>query len=162
MTIECNMCDQPVMGPYIPVLKVSRAWVDGVGTTFENNFFKYKFTHHDSHYTDSTVDRQLSTRKWCLKKKRCKKWRVQRHQIVKCELWLSSWMWKVLLDRRLGTIRLSPYPRLIRVLDDRHYQQITVNEFFGKQDAEWYRAGIHKLILRYNKCLNEQVDYVEK
>ncbi len=40
--------------------------------------------------------------------------------------------------------------------------QSTVIEFFAKQDAEWYSAGIHKLILRYNKCLDEQCDYVEK
>ncbi len=37
-----------------------------------------------------------------------------------------------------------------------------VAEFFAKQDTEWYSAGIHKLILCYNKCLNEQGDFVEK
>ncbi len=30
---------------------------------------------------------------------------------------------------------------------------------FAKQDADWYSAGIYKLILRYNKCLNEQRDF---
>ncbi len=39
--------------------------------------------------------------------------------------------------------------------------QSAVAEFFTKQDAEWYRAGTHKLILHYNKCLDEQGDYVE-
>ncbi len=40
--------------------------------------------------------------------------------------------------------------------------QSVVAEFFTKQDAEWYSTGIHKLILRYNKCTDEQDDYVEK
>ncbi len=39
--------------------------------------------------------------------------------------------------------------------------QSAVTEF-AKQDTEWYNTGIYKLILRYNKCLNEQVDYVKK
>ncbi len=40
--------------------------------------------------------------------------------------------------------------------------QSMVAEFFIKQDTEWYSAGIHKLISRYNKCLAEHDDYVEK
>ncbi len=36
----------------------------------------------------------------------------------------------------------------------------TVTEFFAKQDAEWYSADIHKLILRYSKCLDELGEYV--
>ncbi len=40
--------------------------------------------------------------------------------------------------------------------------QSTVAEFFVKQDVGWDRAGIHKLISRYNKCLDEQGNYVEK
>ncbi len=39
--------------------------------------------------------------------------------------------------------------------------QSMVAEFFAEQDTEWYSAGIYKLISRYNKCLNEQSDYVE-
>ncbi len=39
--------------------------------------------------------------------------------------------------------------------------QSVVAKFLAKQDAEWYSAGIYKLILRYDKCLNEQGDYVE-
>ncbi len=37
-----------------------------------------------------------------------------------------------------------------------------VAEFFAKYDTKWYNTGIHKLILRYNKCLNEQGDYAEQ
>ncbi len=40
--------------------------------------------------------------------------------------------------------------------------QSIVAEFFAKQDAEGYSAGIYKLILCYNKCFDEQGDYVEK
>ncbi len=40
--------------------------------------------------------------------------------------------------------------------------QSVVAKFFLKQEAKWYSAGIHKLISRYNKCLDEQGDYVEK
>ncbi len=40
--------------------------------------------------------------------------------------------------------------------------QSPVAEFFTKQDAEWYSAGIHKLILGYSKYADEQGDYVEK
>ncbi len=40
--------------------------------------------------------------------------------------------------------------------------QSVVVEFFTEQDAKWYSTGIHKLILRYNNCLDEQGDYVEK
>ncbi len=43
-----------------------------------------------------------------------------------------------------------------------HYLQSAVPEFFAKQDAEWYSAGIHNLTSRYNKCLDEQGDYVGK
>ncbi len=39
--------------------------------------------------------------------------------------------------------------------------QSTVPEFFTKPDAEWFSAGIHKLISRYNNCLDEQDDYAE-
>ncbi len=39
--------------------------------------------------------------------------------------------------------------------------QSVVAKFFAKQDTEWYSAGIRKLISRYNKCLDEQGDYVE-
>ncbi len=34
-------------------------------------------------------------------------------------------------------------------------------KFFVEQDAEWYTAGIYKLISGY-KCLYEQGDYIEK
>ncbi len=40
--------------------------------------------------------------------------------------------------------------------------QSVAAKFFAKQDLEWYRAGIHKLLLRYNNCLDGQGDYVEK
>ncbi len=40
--------------------------------------------------------------------------------------------------------------------------QSAVVKFFAKQDTEWYSTGIHKLISHYNKCLNEQGDYVAK
>ncbi len=40
--------------------------------------------------------------------------------------------------------------------------QSAVAEFIAKQDTEWYSAGIHKLISRYNKYLDEQGDYAEK
>ncbi len=42
--------------------------------------------------------------------------------------------------------------------------QSVVAKFFAKQDtdAEWGSAGIHKLISRYNKCLDKHGDYVEK
>ncbi len=39
--------------------------------------------------------------------------------------------------------------------------QSAVARFFPKQAAEWYSAGIHKLISNYNKCVSEQGDYVE-
>ncbi len=32
----------------------------------------------------------------------------------------------------------------------------------AKQDTEWCSADSYRLILRYNKCLNEQGDYIEK
>ncbi len=40
--------------------------------------------------------------------------------------------------------------------------QSSITEFFAKQDAGWYSSGIHKLISRYNKCLDEPGKYVEK
>ncbi len=40
--------------------------------------------------------------------------------------------------------------------------QSVVTEFFAKQDSEWYSTGIHKLILHYSKCLDEQGDYAKK
>ncbi len=58
-------------------------------------------------------------------------------------------------------------PTLKRDFGGRHFAsekdlQSAVCEFFTKQDAEWYSAGIYKLISCYNKCLIEQGDYVEK
>ncbi len=58
-------------------------------------------------------------------------------------------------------------PGLKRDLGGRHFTmeedpQSAVAQFFLKQDVEWYSAGIHKLISRYDKCLDEQGDYVEK
>ncbi len=35
--------------------------------------------------------------------------------------------------------------------------QSAVATFFAKQDSGWYSTEIHKLILLYNKCLNEHV-----
>lgn len=37
-----------------------------------------------------------------------------------------------------------------------------VKIFFQKQDTNWYLAGIQKLLSRYNKCIDEGGDYVEK
>ncbi len=57
-------------------------------------------------------------------------------------------------------------PGLKRDFGCRHFAtkedlQSAVAKFFVKLDAEWYGAGIHKLILHYNKCLSEQCDLVE-
>ncbi len=40
--------------------------------------------------------------------------------------------------------------------------QSVVSKFFAKQGTKWNSAGIHKLILCYNKCLDKQGDYIEK
>ncbi len=40
--------------------------------------------------------------------------------------------------------------------------QSAVTKFFAKQDTECYSTGIHKLVSRYNNCLHEQGDDVEK
>ncbi len=58
-------------------------------------------------------------------------------------------------------------PSQKRDLGGRHFAmeedlQCVVVEFFVKQDTEWYCVGIYKLISRYNKCLDERSDYVEK
>ncbi len=68
---------------------------------------------------------------------------------------------------RLVTDRLSPYPWPKRDLGSRHFAmkenlRSAVIKFLAKPNTEWYGAGIHKLILRYNKCFDEQGDYVEK
>ncbi len=39
---------------------------------------------------------------------------------------------------------------------------VVAKEFCVKQDADCYKAGIHKLILHCNNCHDEQGDYVEK
>ncbi len=51
-------------------------------------------------------------------------------------------------------------PALKRDLEGVHFateeaQQSAVAEFFAKQDAKWYSAGIRKLISRYNNCHDE-------
>ncbi len=53
-------------------------------------------------------------------------------------------------------------PRLICDLGGRHFATeddvlSVVAEFFAKQAAGWCNTDIHKLILPYNKCLDEQV-----
>ncbi len=58
-------------------------------------------------------------------------------------------------------------PSLEQDLGGQHFTmeedlQSVVSEFFTKQDTEWYSAGFHKLISRYNKCPDAQSDYVEK
>ncbi len=99
----------------------------------------------------------------------CKKWRVQRRLIVKCELWLSfeckrcywvgnssrnKWCMRCTLSLKhdLGSWHFATEENLRSV----------VTKFFTKQDAEWYSASIHKLILRYYNCFEERGDYVEK
>jgi hypothetical protein len=37
-----------------------------------------------------------------------------------------------------------------------------INTRFASQAASFYDAGIRKLVLRYNKCLNNGGNYVEK
>jgi hypothetical protein len=37
-----------------------------------------------------------------------------------------------------------------------------VNMWFSSQAASFYDAGIQKLVLRYDKCLNNGGNYVEK
>ncbi len=77
-------------------------------------------------------------------------------------------MRKVLLGRKfIATYTVHLIPSLKRDLNGRHFAskedlQSMVAEFFAKQDAEWYSVSIHKLISRYNNCLDEQSDYVEK
>ncbi len=61
----------------------------------------------------------------------------------------------------------SDYHLILVDLDGRYFAmeedlQSEVAEFFAKQSARRYSTGIHKLILRYNKCPYEQGDYVEK
>ncbi len=63
--------------------------------------------------------------------------------------------------------RVHFIPGLKRDLGSRHFAveedlQSVVTEFFTKQDAERYSTDIHKLIPRYNNCLDEQGDYVEE
>jgi len=40
--------------------------------------------------------------------------------------------------------------------------KFAVNNFFQKQDGDWYHSGIEKLVPRYNKCLDLNGTYVEK
>ncbi len=73
--------------------------------------------------------------------------------------------WKFIADQATYTKRLIPSRK--HDFGGRHFAmeedlQSVVAKFFAKQYAEWYSAYIHKLISRYNKCLNEQGDYVEK
>ncbi len=65
------------------------------------------------------------------------------------------------IHHRLGIVYDTPYPSLKRDLGGRHFTmeenlQNVVAKFFAKQDTEWYSTGIHKLILCYNKCFDEQ------
>ncbi len=45
---------------------------------------------------------------------------------------------------------------------DEESLRTAVENFFAKMEGSWYRAGIEKLISRYDKCLNKYGDYVEK
>ncbi len=59
------------------------------------------------------------------------------------------------------------FPGLKNHLGGRHFAtgdelRAAVDEFFAKMDAQWYAAGIDRLVLRYDKCLNQNGDYVEK
>lgn len=38
----------------------------------------------------------------------------------------------------------------------------TVKDWFNGLTADFYNAGIQKLVTQYDKCLNLQGDYVEK
>ncbi len=69
-------------------------------------------------------------------------------------------MRKVLLGQKFiayqATRMMHFIPDLKRDPDSQHFAmeedlQSAVSEFFVKQDSEWYSAGIHKLILRYNE-----------
>ncbi len=57
-----------------------------------------------------------------------KKWRVQCCPIVKCKLWLSSWMWKVLLGQTEICRRLSNVYGAGNVMSLRHIYKC-INHF---------------------------------
>ncbi len=77
----------------------------------------------------------------------CKEWRVQRKSQIKQRM-------MHLIQGLTCDLGGSHFAM------EKHVQS-AVAKFFAKQDTEWYSAGIHKLILRYNNCFNEQGDYVE-
>ncbi len=100
---------------------------------------------------------------------------VENGEFCALPLWSASFAWPTEMgcfppsgvSTRPDAVRLSPYPRLKMwfrwsTLHKGRGPADTVAEFFAKQDTEWYSAGIHKLILCYNKCLDEQGDYVGK
>ncbi len=96
----------------------------------------------------------------------CKKWRVQHRPIVKCELWLSFWMWKVFHHPTYSpNLAPSDYYLVIGLKHDlsgRHFAmeedlQSAIIKFFTKQDAEWYGAGIHKLMPQWTGWLCRKV-----
>ncbi len=98
----------------------------------------------------------------------CKEWRVRCHPIkltlnllnqLKCDVFHNPEY-----SPDLAPLRRSPYPQPKMWFRCRHFvmEEDPVTEFFAKQDDEWYIAGIHKLILCYNKCLDTHGDYVEK
>ncbi len=72
------------------------------------------------------------------------------------------------IHRRLSNVyRVHLIPNLKCDSGSQHFAteedlQSAIVEFFTKQDAVWYSAGIHKYILGYNNCYAEQSDYVEK
>ncbi len=80
------------------------------------------------------------------------KWDVLRHPVYSPDMASSDY-------HLISGLKCDLGGRHIAMEED---LQNAVAEFFAKQDAECYSAGIRKLILRYNKCLDEQCHYVEK
>ncbi len=71
------------------------------------------------------------------------------------------------IHHRLSNVYGAPRPKPKMWFTGRHLtieenlrSAVAEFEFFAKRDAEWYSAGTHKLILRYNNCMDEQGDYV--
>jgi hypothetical protein len=46
--------------------------------------------------------------------------------------------------------------------NDNRVKEAIINTWFASQAASFYNAGIQKLVPRYDKCLNNGGNYVEK
>ena len=93
------------------------------------------------------------------------------HMAARTRDFLECLGWKIFshpaYSPDLAPSDFSLFPKVKKFLAGKHFSsdaevQKAVNEFFHKCSNEFFAMGIERLVSRYNKCLDNSGNYIEK